>query len=251
MGRADGVGAAADLARHVARLALPAAGGIAADAVDALSARALTRAGAPVAVRQQGRTDAGRAKAPGDAVRVGRAIAEAHLWTAQIGTAALRLPRRAAAGAVAGGLKGGNARGADRAPAGRLRGWIRACGRARPVADAAASAAVGSARLSRSVRRADHVRASAGRARHVAGLALAVAGGRAAHPVDALTAGALVCPAASDARSALRRAETGGAVVPGEAVGIDRAVAGARRGTTRVRGAGDVLLGRARAAPVA
>src|SRR2546430_6862939 len=148
-----------------------------------------------------------------------------------MGAAPRGRPRGAAAGAVAGGWERRDAPAAARAAAARLRGWIRACGRARSVANTAADAAVGGAGLPRSVRRADHVRAGAGRARDVAGLALPIAGVRAAHAIDALTARALVCPAAGDARSFLRRADTRGAVVPGQAGGIDRAVAAARRGT--------------------
>src|SRR5207237_818852 len=116
---------------------------------------------------------------------------------------------------------------------------------------AAAGAAVRGACLSRSAGRADHVRARAGRAGDVAGLALSAAGGRAAHSVDALAARALVYPAAGDAGSGLRRADARRAVVPRHAVGVDRAVAGARRGTASERSARDVLLGGARARPVA
>src|SRR5207245_10030093 len=57
--------------------------------------------------------------------------------------------------------------------------------------------------------------------------------------------------AAGDAGVAWGGADGGGAVVPGEAVGIDRAVPGAGGGTARVRRAGDVLLGRAGASPFA
>src|SRR5207237_3582050 len=142
-------------------------------------------------------------------------------------------------------------RAATRSAADRRRGGIRARGRARPVADATAGAAVRGAGLSRSVRRADHVRAGAGRAGHVAGLALSVAGARAAHAVEALTARALACRAAGDAGWVLRRADARGAVVPRQAVGIERAIARAGGGAARIRSARDILLGGARARRVA
>src|SRR5439155_116714 len=178
--------------------------------------------GAGAAVRQQSRADARRAKVPGGAIRIGGAIAEARLWTAQIGTASLGLPRRAAAGAVAGGLEHRDARAAARAAAARLRGWIRACGRARPVANTAADAAVGCARLSRSVRRAGHVRAGAGRARAArriaAGRAVARirAGGRVGSVASACAdrtvgsaSGPRIARAAGDGRAGARAATLG------------------------------------------
>src|SRR5205823_5495511 len=170
--RAGHCRARTNLAGHVARLALTAAGGIAADAVDALAARALVRAAARGAVR---------------------------------------LVRRA---------------------------------------DAAAEAAVRSARLARAARCADDVRARTGRAGDVASLALPVARRVAAHAIDALATHALVGAAAGDAGPVLRGADAGGAVVSGDAVVVDHAIAGARGPATRIGRARDGLLVAARAGPV-
>ena len=88
-------------ARDVAGLALAVAGGIAADAVDAESARALDPAAARDAVAEVRRADSRSAEVARGAVRVHRAVAAAGIGAANVGGAIDGLGGRAVARAVA------------------------------------------------------------------------------------------------------------------------------------------------------
>jgi len=241
----------ADLSRHVAGLALPAAGLVAADAVRAAATSALVRSAAGEPVRFL--RDAGATRiaiVAGNAVGVRRAARLARRGAADVGIAGGGDHCRAGTGAVA---RRGCRRHSSRAtrPA-ALRRRVRAGSAVRTVAGTAAGRAVARAGRPPTLWCPAHGQALTDGTCDVARLALAVAGLVAANTVGAVCASALVRRAAGKAIRLFRDARARPiAVVGRRTIGIRGAARFASRRTAGIRAARGRHWPRARSGPVA